>query len=210
MKRNFYKNIQVLNSLWILTGKNSLIRQAFFGRVEETAFYVSIDIFWGEFQKNFLCHFWTTSITYSVVKTVFYVCRQHFNEGFFWGNCIFFLSVSLLEETFSTFWQNTSNKIVETEIYVSTRNLWRKLSFLKKLLVFLFFWFRNERKIFNLLTTFRQGCKNCFRRVHRIILRSLVRKKDQIQLSSLHTELTIFGIQSKIFQQGCQKNHPNF
>ena len=30
-------------------------------------------------------------------------------------------------------------------------------------------------------------------------------KKNQIHLSSLHTQLTFIGIQSKIFQQGCQK-----
>ena len=50
-----------------LTGRKSLIRQALFGRVEETAFYVSIDIIWEEFfekkislsfldnEHNFLC-----------------------------------------------------------------------------------------------------------------------------------------------------------
>ena len=79
--------------------------------------------------------------------------------------------------------------------------------FLKKISgVFIFF--RNERKTFNILTkTFWQGCENCFQRVHRVILRSLVWKKTQIHLSSLHTELNFFGIQSTIFQQICQKNH---
>ena len=65
--------------LQTLTGETSLIRQAFFSRFEETAFYVSIDLFWGEFcEKKFLCQFWTTSITFSVVKTVIYVSRGTF------------------------------------------------------------------------------------------------------------------------------------
>ena len=89
-----------------------------------------------------------------------------------------FLSVSFFEQTFSAFCQNTSNRIVETEIYVSTRNFWRKLSFLKKIVGVFVFFFRNERKKFNLLTkTFWQGCENFFRRVQRIILRSFVWKK---------------------------------
>ena len=117
------------------------------------------------------------------------------------------LSVSFIEQPFSVFCHNTSNRIVETEVYLSTGNFWSKLFFVEKILC-LFIFFRNERKSFNILTkTFWQGCGNCFRRVHRVILRSLVWKKNQIHLSSLHTELNFFGIQSKIFQQIRQKNH---
>ena len=91
----------------------------------------------------------------------------------FWGKCIYFLSVSFFEQTFSAFCQNTSNRIVKTEIYVSTGNLWRKLCFLKKIWVFLPF-SEMSKKTFELLTkTFWQGCEYCFRCGHRMILRSL-------------------------------------
>ena len=42
--------------------KKSAFRQALLSRVEETAFYVSIDKLWGELfgKKTFLCLFWTT------------------------------------------------------------------------------------------------------------------------------------------------------
>ena len=46
----------IFTSFRTLTGKKSAFRQVFFGRLEKTAFYVSIDIFWGEFfeKKLFL------------------------------------------------------------------------------------------------------------------------------------------------------------
>ena len=107
----------------------------------------------------------------------------------FWEKCIYYLSVSFFEQTFSAFCQNTSNRIVETEIYVSTGNLWRKLCFLKKFWVFLSF-SEMSKKTFELLTkNFWQGCEYCFRCGHRMILRKFL----------LHHELTLFDVQSKTF-----------
>ena len=121
-----------------------------------------------------------------------------FISFFFWAN--FF---SVLSEYFE---QNCGN----WNLPVDKKPLKKIRFFEKNVGVFVFF-VRNERKIFNLLTkTFWQGCENCFQRLHRIILRSCVWKKNQIHLPSLHTELTFIGIQSKIFQQGCHKNHLNF
>ena len=199
--------------LQTLTGETSLIRQAFFSRFEETPFYVSIDTFWGVFfeKKISLSFLDNEHNSFCCKNCILRVPRNIITKAFFWGKCIHFSSVSFFEQTFSAFCQNTSNRIVETEIYVLTGNLWRKLGFLKKLLVFLFFFVRNERKIFNLLTkTFWPGCENCFQRVHSIILRSLVWKKKLDTFFLLAHWTNIFGIQSKFFQQGCQKNHLNF
>ena len=72
----FYLGFQFFFGFW--PEKVSAFRHTFLGRFEKTAFYVSINIFWGEFsEKNVSLSFWTTS-TNSVVRTVFYVSRGNF------------------------------------------------------------------------------------------------------------------------------------
>ena len=55
-----------------------------------------------------------------------------------------------------------------------------------------------------------QGCANCFRPVNGFILRFLFEKKVRYILSFSHNEQTLFGSQSKILQQGCQKKLSKF
>ena len=117
-----------------LTGKKSLIRQAFFDRVEETAFYVSIDIFWGVFLEkkiNSLFFLHNEQKIFGCENSILRVPRNILTEVFL--KKMFFLSVLFIEQTFSASCQNNSNRMVETEMNLSTWNLWRKLSFLKKL-----------------------------------------------------------------------------
>ena len=53
--------------------------------------------------------------------------------------------------------------------------------------------------------TFWQGCANCFRPIDGFNLIISFENKIRYILAFSHTEQTLFGIQSKIFQQGCQK-----
>ena len=57
---------------------------------------------------------------------------------------------------------------------------------------------------------FGQGCANCFRPVDGFNLRIFFWKKVRYILSFSHNEQTLFGSQSKILQQGCQKKLSKF
>ena len=156
-----------------MTRKNWAFRQAFFGTVEKSAFYLYVEKIWGEFLegRTFLCPFWTTSKKCSVVKTVFNVSRGIFFWSFFWEKVYIYLWFSFSEQNFSVFSWNKSSRNAKTEFDMSTGNLGRKLLFFEKIVGILTV-FTSERKTFGpLAKTFRQGCENCLRHVHGIILK---------------------------------------
>ena len=89
-------------------------------------------------------------------------------------------------------------------MYISTRKLEGKCFFEKYVCVL--FFFRIEPKTSGLLANFfRQGYENCFWCVHNTIMRDFFRKNVRYFLALSHTEYFSFGIQSKIFQQGRQR-----
>ena len=74
--------------------KKSALRQAFFGRVGETAFYVSINIFWGELfeKKHFSVIFGQRAKFFLRCKTQYSTCLQdHSNQIFLEKMYFFFL-----------------------------------------------------------------------------------------------------------------------
>ena len=77
-----------------LTGKNSLIRQAFFSRFEEIPFYVSIDIFWGKLfgKKLFSLSFLDNEHNFFCCQNcVLRVPRNILTKFFFEENVYFFI-----------------------------------------------------------------------------------------------------------------------
>ena len=78
-KKKFFRKsslrFQFFFGLWL--GKIRFSGKVFSAGLKKSAFYVSIDRFWGEhFKKSFPRHFWTTSINFPVVGTVFYMSRR--------------------------------------------------------------------------------------------------------------------------------------
>ena len=117
-----------------LTGKNFGLPASFLGKVENTPFYVSIENFWGQFferKKTFLCHFWTTTKNFSIVRTVTYVSRETHWWSFFRRNNVIFFHFRLLNELFSflskDFPHNCQNWILRVH-----RKPWKKNNFFWK------------------------------------------------------------------------------
>ena len=113
-----------------LTGKNSLIRQAFFSRFEEIPFYVSIDIFWGELcEKNFSMSFLDNEHNFLCCKNcVLRVPRNILTKFFFWSKCVFLYLFLTLSKPFSTLSRKNRNRDARTAFYVFTGTV-RKLYF---------------------------------------------------------------------------------
>ena len=76
-----YLRFQFIFGTW--TEQTSVFRQVFWGSVEKTAFYVSIDVFWGErFKKEVFYVILDNSKNFPVLRTVFYMPRANFNVVF--------------------------------------------------------------------------------------------------------------------------------
>ena len=85
-----------------LTGKNSLIRQGFFSRFEETPFYVSIDSFWGEFfEREFSLSFLDNEHNFFCCKNcILHVPRNILTKVFFKGYVYIFYQFRFLSKLF--------------------------------------------------------------------------------------------------------------
>ena len=82
------------------TGKNSLIRQAFFSQFEEIPFYVSIDIFWGElFEKNFSLSFLDNEHNFLCCKNCVLRVPRNILTKFFLKQMCISLSFPDIEQT---------------------------------------------------------------------------------------------------------------
>ena len=88
-----------------LTGETSLIRQAFFSRFEETLFYVSIDLFWGEFfEKKISLSFLDNEHNFFCCKNcILRVPRNILTKVFFEENVYIFYQFLFLSKLFQRF-----------------------------------------------------------------------------------------------------------
>ena len=132
-------------------------------------------------------------------------CHEKLSIEFFLEKKMWFFFIFVYWTIFSVFLSKDFPQNCQNWILRVHRKPWKKN---------IFFWknfscsyrfrkwakkFRPPQKLFG------QGCANCFRPVDGFNLRSFFEKKIRYILSFSHTEQTLFGIQSKVFQQGCQK-----
>ena len=137
-------------------------------------------------------------------------CHEKLSNEVFLGKKCEFFSFLFIELTLQFFCQRISHRIVKGESYVSTGNLGRNIFFLKKTLAALIV-FGSERKNFGLLAKLLgRVVQTVFDLSMGSIWDFFLENKLRYILAFSHTEQTLFGIQSKIFQQSCQKNYLKF
>ena len=137
-RKKFSKKIE---NIWVFNffsdfdqKKMSAFRQAFFDRVEETAFYVSIDIFWGElFEKKLFSVIFGQRSIFFRCKTQYSTIPQERSNQVFFGINVYFLPFRFLNEKFWYSVKRFATGLSKLNPSCPQESLEEKYFFLKKL-----------------------------------------------------------------------------